>query len=102
MLNMMVRASAIRSLTLLVVVMMARNAVAQDATTRYPRMAPIGEYLMTDRAAEIVLARSAAPEAIARDAEVRVLGPHGYETAVAGRNGFVCIVGRGWSAAADP
>jgi len=31
-----------------------------------------------------------------------VLERHGYTTAVRGRNGFVCIVGRGWSAAADP
>ena len=25
-----------------------------------------------------------------------VLGRHGYETAVAGKNGFVCLVGRSW------
>ena len=45
--------------------------------------------------------RTAAPDSISRDAEVWVLGPHGYETAAKGKNGFVCIVGRGWSAAAD-
>jgi hypothetical protein len=58
------------------------------------RMAPIEQYLMTDRDAEIALARSSAPESISRDAEVLVLGRHGFETAVKGKNGFVCIVGR--------
>src|SRR6202795_872032 len=47
------------------------------------------------------LARSAAPESISRDAEVQVLGRHGFETAVKGKNGFVCIVGRSWTSAAD-
>jgi hypothetical protein len=51
---------------------------------------------MTDRNAEIALARSAAPEAISRDATILVLGRHGYETAVEGKNGFVCAVERGW------
>jgi hypothetical protein len=70
-------------------------ARAQDAKTPYPRMAPLDQYLMADRNAEIALARSAAPESIARDAEVMVLGERGYETAVKGKNGFVCIVERG-------
>jgi hypothetical protein len=70
---------------------------AQDAKTPYPNMAPIEQYLM-DRDAEIALARSAAPESISRDAEVMVLGKHGYETAVKGKNGFVCIIERGWTA----
>src|SRR5260370_31954685 len=64
-------------------------------------MAPIEQYLI-DRDAEIALARSAAPACIARDAEVLVLGRHGFETAVKGTNGFVCIVGRSWTSAADP
>jgi len=79
----------------------AQQAMAQDATTPYPNMAPIDQYLMTDQGAEIALARSAAPESIARDAEVLVLGRHGFETAVKGKNGFVCIVGRSWTSAAD-
>jgi hypothetical protein len=65
-------------------------------------MAPIDQYLITDQSAEIALARSAAPESISRDAEVLVLGRHGFEMAVKGKNGFVCIVGRGWTSAADP
>jgi hypothetical protein len=79
----------------------AAQAMAQDATTPYPNMAPIDQYLMQDRSAEIALARSAAPESISRDAEVMVLGRHGYETAVKGTNGFVCIVERSWTAPID-
>ena len=59
-------------------------------------MAALSEYLMLDRNAEIALARSAAPDSISHDAKVLVLGPHGYETAVEGKNGFVCVVERGW------
>jgi len=78
------------------------HAGAQDAATKYAKMAPVEQYLMADRNAEIALARSAAPQSISSDAEVRVLGRNGFETAVKGTNGFVCIVGRGWSSAADP
>src|ERR1700730_5001465 len=72
------------------------QARAQDRQMLYPSMAPIEQYLMTDRNAEIALARSAAPEAISRDAKILVLGRHGYETAVEGKNGFVCAVERAW------
>lgn len=77
-----------------------RPASAQDATTPYPSMAPIEQYLM-DRTAEIALARSAAPDAISRDASVVVLTRHGYETAVEGKNAWVCWVGRSWLAMFD-
>jgi hypothetical protein len=73
-----------------------RAAGAQDAAKDpYPKMAPIEQYLM-DRDAEIALARSAAPEAISRDASVIVLTRRGYETAVEGKNGWACWVGRSW------
>lgn len=62
----------------------------------YPNMAPLQQYLMADRNAEIALARSAAPDAISSAAKILVLGRHGYETAVKGKNGFVCLVERGW------
>jgi hypothetical protein len=55
-----------------------------------------------DRIDEIALARTAAPESISGDADVLVLGRHGFETALKGKNCFVCIVARGWTAAADP
>ena len=72
-----------------------RPSEAQSVQTPYPRMVPIEQYLM-DRNAEIALARSGAPEAISHDATVLILGRHGYETAVQGKNGFVCMVERGW------
>src|SRR5438552_15255629 len=58
-------------------------------------MASIDPYLM-DRNSEIAMARSAGPQSIAKDATVMVLGRHGYETAVEGKNGFACLVGRSW------
>jgi hypothetical protein len=75
-------------------------AAAQDAKQAYATMAPLEQYLM-DRNAEIALARSAAPDAISHDASVIVLTRHGYETAVQGKNGWVCIVERGWMAMFD-
>src|SRR5215469_8448071 len=77
------------------------QAKAQDVKTPYPNMAPLDQYLIADRNAEIALAQSAAPESISRDAEVLVLGKRGYETAVKGKNGFVCIVERSWAAPSD-
>ena len=61
----------------------------------YSKMAPVVHYLM-EKDAEIQLARSAAPDSISRDATILVLGRQGYETAVEGKNGFVCRVERGW------
>jgi hypothetical protein len=94
-------AIVIKCFVLLVGLGAAHQAMAQDATTTYTKMAPIDQYLMADRDAEIALARSAAPDAISRDAEVLVLGRHGFETAAKGKNGFMCIVGRGWTSAPD-
>jgi hypothetical protein len=61
----------------------------------YSAMAPVDQYLM-DRAAEIALAKSAAPPSISDKATILVLTRHGYETASKGSNGFVCAVERGW------
>jgi hypothetical protein len=96
-----VHAIAIKGFALLIVLGTAYRVTAQDAATAYSKMAPVEQYLMTDRGAEIALARSAVPDSIARDAEVLVLGRHGFETAVKGKNGFVCIVGRSWTAPVD-
>lgn len=71
-------------------------ADAQTAKAAYPAMAPIAQYRMAT-ADEIALARSAAPPQISADAEVLTLGAHGYETAVKGKNGFVCIIQRAWA-----
>ena len=62
----------------------------------YPVMAPAAEYLMADRAAEIALARSAAPPSVSGKAAVLVLGTTGYVTAAPGTNGFVCLLQRAW------
>jgi hypothetical protein len=86
------------------VLVIALGAIPQmraQSKTLYPNMAPLERYLMPDRNAEIALARSAAPDSISQDARVLVLGPHGYETAVEGKNGFVCAVERGWMAPFD-
>lgn len=66
------------------------------AAATYPQMAPLSQYLIADRASEIALARSAAPQGISAKATIRVLAPTGYTTAVKGSNGFVCIVERSW------
>jgi hypothetical protein len=74
----------------------ACSAPAYAAT--YPNRAPVAEYMMPSPAEEIALARTAAPPSISADAEILVLGPTGYTTAVKGKNGFVCLVERAWDA----
>jgi len=69
----------------------AANAIS------YTQMAPLAQYLMPPDA-EIALARSAAPAAIADKATVLTLGSQGYQTAVRGTNGFTCLVERSWMA----
>jgi hypothetical protein len=79
-----------------VVVLLAEAGWAQSAKAPYPAMAPVEQYRMAS-AEEVALARSAANEAVSRDAEVLVLGSRGYETAAKGTNGFVCMVERAWA-----
>lgn len=78
----------------------AYGAATPDAKAEYTTMAPLHLYL-DDRDTEIALARSAAPDAISRDASVLVLTDHGYVTAVEGKNGFVCVVERAWMSPDD-
>jgi hypothetical protein len=87
--------------SLLAVALGASLQLQAQSKSPYPSMAAPNQYLMPDRNAEIALARSAAPDSISRDAKVLVLGPHGYETAVEGKNGFVCAVERAWMAPFD-
>jgi hypothetical protein len=77
------------------------SAGADDAKPSYPAMAPLAQYQTASPADEAALARSAAPASISGDAEVMTLGPHGYETAAKGKNGFVCLVERSWGANFD-
>lgn len=93
-------ATGVKRIMLGFLLVAAWQAIAQNAQTPYPNMAPVEQYLM-ERSSEIALARSAAPESISRDAEVMVLGRHGYETAVQGKNGFVCMVERSWTSPID-
>src|SRR5262249_17171264 len=83
---------AMGALALVSLLSMTASTQAQDAERPYPKMLPLSQYLM-DRNAAIALARSAAPEGISKDASVLVLTPKGWETAVKGTNGFVCMVG---------
>jgi hypothetical protein len=61
----------------------------------------ITPYLITDRAAEVALARTAAPSSISENATVLVLTPKGYTEAAHGSNGFTCVVMRSFAAAPD-
>ena len=90
------RTIAVTSFALVVMAPVASRARAQEAKTPYPSMAPLVQYLMRDRNAEIALARSAAPTSISREAGVLVFQKSGYQTAVEGRNGFICLVERAW------
>ena len=94
--------AVVSTVTLLVGSAVAQETAGQARATPYPNMFPADSYLMADRSAEIALARSAAPASISNDAEVLVLGSHGFDVAIKGRNGFTCFVGRGWTSAADP
>jgi hypothetical protein len=88
------------TLILLIAFGLTGKGQAQDSKTSYAKMAPIAQYLMTDQN-EVALARSAAPASISGDATIVVLKQHGYETAVKGKNGFVCIVERSWMSPFD-
>jgi len=91
------RKSEFRSILLLL--LLPCLAAAQENNRHlYPAMAPIERYLIPDPKEEIALARTAAPPSISSDAAVLVLGKHGYQAAVRGRNGFVCLVERSWDA----
>jgi hypothetical protein len=84
-----------RTIVLTYAMMSCLVAVSVARATDYSAMAPHDQYMM-DRAAEIAMAKSAAPASIADKATVLVLTPHGYATAIKGSNGFVCAVERGW------
>jgi hypothetical protein len=62
--------------------------------TAYP---PLQTYLMS-RSAEIAMAETAAPANVVAGATIKILTTSGYQVAREGRNGFVCVVMRGWTA----
>jgi hypothetical protein len=95
------RAPAAATVTLALVLAAFGAASSRAASGAYPSMAPMGAYAIADRPDEIALARSAAPAPISSHAEILILGARGYETAVKGDNGFVCLVERSWTAGLD-
>ena len=95
------RRIVISGLTLILVLSFVWRQPVRAATLLYPSMAPIDRYLMSSPAAEIALARSAAPAAISGSATILVLGKHGYETVSNGTNGFTCLVERSWMSPFD-
>jgi hypothetical protein len=95
------RKAAIASCIAMLACALAGAEVARAETAAYPTIAPIAQYRLNSQADEIALARSAAPPSISNRAEVLTLGGAGYETAVKGSNGFVCIVERAWASGFD-
>lgn len=84
----------------IVFLFLSLQAAAQTVKTSYPSMAPVSQYMMP-RNEEISLARSAAPKSISDNAEILIFTKSGFQTAVRGTNGFVCMVARSWSADYD-
>ncbi len=70
--------------------LVAGRAGAQQPTDFTPGLVP-------DRAAEVALARSAAPPEVSDSAAVLVMTRTGYAEAAAGTNGFTCVVLRSFS-----
>lgn len=70
-------------------------AMAGDGAAGYTKMAPVEQYLMADRNAEMALARTAAAASISRDAEVRVPmyvngpGAHSYLLRIVKETGWI-------------
>ena len=75
----------------------AAIAVCSPAPSAAQPGQDLSAYLMTDRTAEIALARTAAPKQIADSAAVFVLTRNGYVEAVRGTNGFACLVQRSFA-----
>jgi hypothetical protein len=76
------------------------NARPLTAQQKNPDLAP---YMISDRAAEVALARTAAPRAITDSATVLVLTRTGFVEASHGTNGFTCVVFRSFDGATtDP
>jgi hypothetical protein len=61
-----------------------------------------GPRTLLPREQEIVLARTAAPPAVSRDATVMVLTERGFEVAVTGTSGVTCVVNRSHPRSLEP
>jgi hypothetical protein len=78
-----------RSATLASIATLVSLAVGPLAAQQSRDLSP---YLIADRAAEVALARSAAPKHVTDSASVLVLTRTGYVEAARGTNGFTCLV----------
>jgi hypothetical protein len=94
-------AGALLIFALIFAILTPGRVQGQGKKDQDPSMAPLDQYLIADRNAEIALARTAASPSISGDATVVILGPRGFETAAQGKNGFVCIVERAWTSPVD-
>lgn len=81
----MTRNALLRSLSALAFLMSPASHLAAQAND-------VSAYLTTDRAAEVALARTAAPKHVSDSATVLFLTPAGYEEVSRGSNGFTCAV----------
>lgn len=86
-----VRSRSVAMVASIIATLAAGSLRAQQA----PDLAP---YLMPDRAAEIALARTAAPAHVSDSATVLVLTRKGYIEGAHGTNGFTCLVLRSYDA----
>lgn len=73
MISIMARGGTIIVLVISIGFLVPKAAAQSD---KYSKMAPVDQYLM-ERNAEILLARSAAPDSISSDATILVLGRQG-------------------------
>ncbi|MGB7212345.1 MAG: hypothetical protein WBC97_06905 [Gemmatimonadales bacterium] len=72
------------------------SVTALPVAAQQPRN--FGPYLIADRAAEITLARTAAPRNVSDSATIMVMTRTGFVEAVHGTNGFTCAVFRSFAA----
>lgn len=79
------------SLVLAALVLLSAGSLTAQ---KNPELAP---YMMADRAAEVALARTAAPKRISDSATVLVLTRGGYVEDAHGTNGFTCLVFRSFA-----
>ncbi len=83
--------------------LVAISTVVASSALRAQQAPDVTPYLTADRAAEVALARTAAPADVSANATVLVLTPKGYIAAARGTNGFTCLVMRSFAAApGDP
>ena len=83
--------------------LLALACLAAASTSGAQHAPDITPYLMSDRAAEIAMARTAAPPSVSAKASVLVLTRNGFVEAEHGTNGFTCAVMRSFAASpGDP